>query len=359
MHASVLLVSLQLLNSQRRPPLLINVNLADPFAAGPSQTPRESSTKPEKRTAVRKPTTDRSAPVPAQRTAPPSSGEMIPSKEPETGNETTSTGMGPLATDSKGSPIGREGPSSEAGRTTLERGSQSGTGTASGPATRSPGGGTSSPAKIGSPLLKGPPPVTKDDVDLTKLPDAQFRDQQSIIVFYEADTYILFAGAEKIGFPVPGTDLCIDGTFLRTVERQKLTHSVVDLGKCSTKMDDDSDRLFCPRGAATTTTYFSDYLRTPIEYRVNHCLAYDNSHCYEVTSDDSDTEICKVNFDYNGIWAADTNFAYRCTKWETRTFRNPLEYTIRYMEILEHGDQRNNRAKQFHRVVRSIPQCSK
>lgn len=221
----MLLVSLHLLNSHRRPPLLIDVNLADPFAAGPSQTPRKNTTKPEKRTAVRKPTTDRSAPVPAQRTAPPSSG-----KEPDTGNEATSTGLRTIASDPKGSAIGNE-PSAEAGRSPLGTGSQAGTGTASGTATRSTGGGTSSSAKIGSPQFKGPPPVTKDDVDLTKLPDARFRDQQSTIVFYEADTYILFAGTEKIGFPVPGTDLCIDGTFLRTLERQKLTHSVVDLGE--------------------------------------------------------------------------------------------------------------------------------
>jgi hypothetical protein len=125
------------------------------------------------------------------------------------------------------------------------------------------------------------------------------------------------------------------------------------------KVDGDSDREFCPRGAETTTAYFNDYLRTPIECKVNHCLSYDTSHCYEVTSGDSDKEICKVNFGYEGIWSADTNFAYRCTKWKTRTFRNPLEYTIRYMEVPEHGGERNNRPKQFYRVVRSIPQCSK
>jgi len=92
---------------------------------------------------------------------------------------------------------------------------------------------TESPEIVEIPTpAKRPPPVSSEDLDVTKLPDAELREQQNMTVFYEADTYILFAGDDKRGIPVPGTDLCIDGTFLRTVERQRLTHTVTDLEQC-------------------------------------------------------------------------------------------------------------------------------
>ena len=211
------------------------------------------------------------------------------------------------------------------------------------------------------PLPKGPPPVSKDDLDVTQLPDAERVEQQNMTAFYEADIYILFAGDEKTGIPVPGTDLCIDGTFLRTLERQKLTHTVTDYEKCWIKSEDDRDKDICPPSAETTTVYFNDYFRTLIEYEVKHCLEYDNSHCHMKTIDDEtpDVEICRIDFAYEGIWADDTNFEYRCAQSEARMFSNPLEYTIRYMEVPAFDDERSDRPKQFHRVVRSIPQCGK
>jgi hypothetical protein len=183
-----------------------------------------------------------------------------------------------------------------------------------------------------------------------------------MIVYYEADTYILFAGDDKMGIPVSGPDLCVDGAFLRTVERQRLTHTATDLEQCwFDETDGEQDRLMCPRSAETAKVYFNDYFRTPIEYGVKHCLQYDNSHCDVKTVDDDipDVEVCKIDFTYEGNWAADTNFDYRCTKSETRMFRNPLEYTIGYMEVPLFDDERSDRPKQFHRVLRSIPQCKK
>ena len=212
------------------------------------------------------------------------------------------------------------------------------------------------------PPAKGPPPVSSADLDVTKLPDAELREQQNMTVYYEADTYILFAGDDKTGIPVPGPDLCVDGAFLRTIERQRLTHTMTDLEQCWYDMEDgDHDRLICPRSAETTKIYFNDYFRSLIEYDVNHCLEYDNSHCDVITvdSDTPDEEICKIDFTYEGIWADGTNFDYRCTKSETRMFRNPLEYMIRYMEIPLFDDERSDRPKRFHEVVRSIPQCKK
>lgn len=358
-HAFVLLLSLRLLYPQRPPPVLIKANLADPFAANPSQPVPKNQPQQERRTVTLKPNPGQSSATPAERTAPRPSANTTPSEEPETSSQAISTGLGPITIDPSGSPVGG-GSSTGTGTSPFETDSQAGTPTASGAATRPPNDGTFAPSHPESiPRRQVPPAVAKDDLDLTKIPDAQFRAQQNSIVFYEADVYVLFAGSANTAISIPGTELCVDGGFIRTMERHTLAQTVTHLEQCWVMDDGESDRMICPPNAETSTVYFNDYLRTPIEYKINHCLAYDDTHCYTIDSDDSDKEICKVNFVYQGIWAADTNFDYRCTKSETRTFTNSLEYTIRYMEIVDHGEERNSRPKQFHRVVRSIPQCKK
>jgi hypothetical protein len=181
------------------------------------------------------------------------------------------------------------------------------------------------------------------------------------VLFLDVDLYVLHAPHSNIGIPVPGTQVCIEGDQLRAKEPLKLTDVKTDWGTCKIdRISDETELLICPDSAHTTKVLFDGYLSSPITYGVNTCLEYDSSHCYlKNPGTFSQLEICRVDFKYEGIWAEGTIFDYKCTRSETRVYRHPLEYTIRYMQDVE--DILNNRMRHkprlLHKVTRPIPKC--
>ena len=345
-HAFVLSASLRFLNTRRTPPLLFNLNLADPFAAGPSETPSESTT----RHASHGPTANRSPAATVQSTAPPSGGERVASSEPQTGTGTASAGLGQTATDPGGIAIG-SGPSTGAGTSPLEKGSQSGTGPALGPGGASPGGGAASSAKGGSPRLPPIPAIV--------IPEA-IRGTTSPYegeIYVDVDIYILFEPDMRVGIPVPGNEVCLEGDQIRTIQAITFLEKKTDISKCEIWDYGEYRQETCAPGARTTIDS-SNYLSSPVTYSVNFCLLYDKSNCdwRDPGGDGSEREICKAGSEYKGIWAAGTQFHYRCAKSESQGHTHPLQYQVRFMRHIEFPE-RGMRKRLVHSQTRSISPC--
>jgi hypothetical protein len=175
------------------------------------------------------------------------------------------------------------------------------------------------------------------------------------IIYLEIDFYILYGIDKRIGIPVPGTEVCIEGDQLRTKERMLITEVETDYSKCRVVDfgDDTPPKTICPPEAETRIVHFNHYASSPLVYSIKTCLEYDQSHCYDA-GDEGEREICRVDFQYEGIWAEGTIFDYKCTKSEARTYRHPLQYTIRYMVGAGH-DNEDGRARPREVYRESVP----
>src|SRR5687768_4092753 len=114
----------------------------------------------------------------------------------------------------------------------------------------------------------------------------------------------------------------------------------------------------CPKEAYSTEVTYNNYLSSPVNYSANVCTAYDRSSCYRDAKDgDSpEREICRVPGKYDGIWAQGTIFYYPCAKSTSQNFSHPLQYEIRYLQLIEFPEERMRR-RLVHREKRSLALC--
>ena len=113
----------------------------------------------------------------------------------------------------------------------------------------------------------------------------------------------------------------------------------------------------CPPDAHTKIVHANHYASSPLVYSVRTCLEYDRSHCYRAVGE-GEREVCRVDFQYEGVWAEGTIFAYKCTKSETRTYRHPLQYNIRWiMEVRIPGKGRFKN-RQIYQETGTVEPCN-
>jgi hypothetical protein len=88
-------------------------------------------------------------------------------------------------------------------------------------------------------------------------------------------------------------------------------------------------------------------------------LLYDQSNCDWRQGDDGpDREVCTAGSEYKGIWAAGTQFHYRCAKSESQVHTQPLRYEIRFMRDVEFPeDPPRMRKRIVHREFRPVVPC--
>jgi hypothetical protein len=179
-------------------------------------------------------------------------------------------------------------------------------------------------------------------------------------IYPKIDFYILYGVDKRVGISVPGTEVCIEGDQLRTKERTTITEVKTDYSKCrylDLPGDDDPPKTICPPEAETRIVHFNHYASSPLAYTVRTCLEYDLSHCYDAEpGGEREREVCPVDFQYEGIWADRTIFAYKCAKSEARTYRHPLQYNIRW--IMEVEIDNRLRKREVYRESQSVPTCN-
>jgi hypothetical protein len=229
-----------------------------------------------------------------------------------------------------------------------------------------PSGTKGDPGPRGAPSgKKGSPGSERDAFSGVEIPGyvidaAGFRSSHSDGGIYpEIDFYVLYGVDKQTGINVPGTEVCIEGEQLRTKERMTITEIKTDYSKCRflETGDDSPPKIVCPAEAETRTVHFNHYASSPLVYSVRTCLEYDRSHCYDAAvGDEGEREVCRANFQYEGMWTEGTIFAYRCAKSEARTYRQPLQYNIRWIMEIEIDDRL--RKRQIYRETRSVPPCN-
>ncbi len=270
----------------------------------------------------------------------------------------TSPGTGLIAPGSEGIALGSGGSPSGTGGT-----SSGAAGAPTGTKGGSPGSGGISTGKKG-----GPSAPERDDFSGVEIPSyvidaAGFRSSHSDGGIYpDIDSYVLYAIDKQIGIPVPGTEVCIEGDQLHTKERMLITETKIDHSKCRyvESGEDAPPKVICPPEAQIRVVHFDYYASSPLVYSVRTCLDYDRSHCYIAgAGGEGEREICRVNFQYQGIWAEGTIFDYKCTKSEARTYRHPLQYEIRWiMEYHIAGTDSDLGKRQIYQETRTVEPCS-
>jgi hypothetical protein len=187
------------------------------------------------------------------------------------------------------------------------------------------------------------------------------RDPYAGDIYAEPQFYTLYANDTRQAINVPGTDVCIDGNQLRSKEQFTIAETKTNFDKCWIRdLGGDKEKLICPREAETQVVHFNHYLVSPLVYTVRTCLLYDKANCYMRYADDSpEREMCRIDFQYEGIWADDTMFHYKCARSQPNTYRHSLQYTVRwFMEILQRGEPERLRKREVYRETRSVPRCS-
>ena len=179
-------------------------------------------------------------------------------------------------------------------------------------------------------------------------------------IYPDIDSYVLYAIDKQIGIPVPGTEVCIEGDQLHTKERMLITETKIDHSKCRyvESGEDAPPKVICPPEAQIRVVHFDYYASSPLVYSVRTCLDYDRSHCYIAGAGGERKEVCRVNFQYQGIWAEGTIFDYKCTKSEARTYRHPLQYEIRWIMEYHILEQIVILKRQIYQETRTVEPCS-
>lgn len=239
-------------------------------------------------------------------------------------------------------------------------------GSTSGP----PATGTAIPAGRAGPKTSSTPQTPKsstpaeiDSVSGAEIPGyvidaAGHRPADAGALYPEVDNYILYSPDNRMSRNVPGTHVCIDGDIIRSQDAIVITETKTDYSKCEyfEKGDDSIPGLKCPPAALTQIVHHDSYLSSSLLYSVRTCIEYDTSNCYTVQVEDSEREICRVDFEYEGLWVEGTKFYHRCLRSEARTYRQPLQYTVRwFMEVEVHERLRR---REILRETRTVPVCS-
>jgi hypothetical protein len=241
---------------------------------------------------------------------------------------------------------------SQGGSTTAAKGPPSGRG---GPPKVGSGGSSSTPTKSST-------PSEIDSFSGAEIPGyvvdaAGHRPADAGAIYPEVDKYVLYGADKRTPINIVGTDVCIEGEFLRSKEATTISEIKTDYSKCKyLDFGDESVSVRCPPDAQTKTIHHNSYLSSPLVYSVRACLEYDTSNCYLTTDQETEREMCRIDFEYEGIWAEGTKFFYRCAKSETRTYLQPLQYSVRwFMEV--YIEERGIRPREILRETRAVSRC--
>jgi hypothetical protein len=277
-----------------------------------------------------------------------SSGSDKPASSPSDSSATAggdgSVGLGNALTDGGGVGAGGLGiPSGSGGA------GQSGTGSGAGSGTTKGKPGSSSakaaPPGAGRFAIAIPPAIQRTT--------SPYESE----VYAEIDFYTLFTPDLRSSVNVPANQVCLEGDVIRTYERQVISHTITDISKCRYEDYSDGDQMRCPKEAHTTVVTYSNFLSSPVNYKVNVCMAYDRSSCYwDMKDDGPEREICRIPGKYEGLWAEGTMFHYPCAKSSNQSFSHPLQYEVRYMQDVEFPDERMRRRLVL-REKRPLAQC--
>ena len=177
-------------------------------------------------------------------------------------------------------------------------------------------------------------------------------------IYPEVDKYVLYGADKRTAINVLGTDVCIEGEFLRSKEATTIAEIKTDYSKCRyLDFGDESVSVKCPPEAQTKIIHYNSHLSSPLSYSVRSCFEYDASNCYLTTDQETEREMCRIDFEYEGLWGEGTKFFYRCSKSEPRTYRQPLEYNVRwFMEV--YIEERGLRRREVLRETRAVPKCA-
>ena len=186
---------------------------------------------------------------------------------------------------------------------------------------------------------------------------AGHRPRDAGAIYPEVDKYVLYGSDKQTAINVPGTEVCFDGEFIRSKEATTIAEIKTDYSKCRYLDfgDDSLPAVKCPPEAHAKIIHHNSYLSSPLTYNVRTCLEYDASHCYLTTNEETEREICRIDFQYEGLWAEGTKFFYRCARSETRTYRQSLQYNIRWFMEIE-IDERLRR-REILRETRAVSRC--
>jgi hypothetical protein len=246
--------------------------------------------------------------------------------EPSVAPGGTSPGTGIILPGSEGAATGVGAPGTT--------GTSSGTGNSSTGTKEGSSGSGSSTGRRSSSTGSERDPFTGVEIPGYVIDAAGFRSHDQGGIYPEMDVYILYGIDKRIGIPVPGNEVCIEGDQIRTKATMTITEVKTDYSKCRVLEfgDENPPKIVCPSEAQTRIVHSDAYASSPLVYTVRTCLEYDQSNCHDAeAAADGSREVCTVDFQYEGVWAEGTIFAYKCTKSEVRTYRHPLQYTIRYL----------------------------
>ena len=177
-------------------------------------------------------------------------------------------------------------------------------------------------------------------------------------IYPEVDKYVLYGADKRTAINVLGTEVCTEGEFLRSKEAAMISEIKTDYSKCRyLDFGDESVSVTCSPEAQIKIIHHNSYLSSPLVYSVRTCLEYDTSNCYLTTDQETEREMCRIDFEYEGLWGEGTKFFYRCSKSESRSYRQPLEYNIRwFMEV--YIEERGLRRREVLRETRAVPRCA-
>src|SRR5262249_11067122 len=340
--------------------LRILPSLAGPYTSGPEKkapAPRPS-TAPLRGSGRLKPST------PSTKTdLLPSTDEPSPRERQTPGTpEGTSSGPGATTSGSEGIAIGSGGPPSGTGETPSATG-----GAPAGSKGGASGSGGAATAKGTATGTRGSSGSEVDHFSGIEIPSyvidaAGFRSSHNDGGIYpDIDLYVLYAIDKQIGILVPGTEVCIEGDQLHTKERMMITETKIDHSRCRSveSGDDTPPKVICPPETQIRVVHFNHYASSPLVYSVRTCLEYDRSHCYIAGGGgEGEREVCRINFQYQGIWAEGTIFDYKCTKSEVRTHLHPLQYDIRWIMEITSGNGEGLSKKQIYQETRTVEACN-
>ncbi len=169
---------------------------------------------------------------------------------------------------------------------------------------------------------------------------------------------MLYGADKRTAINVPGREVCFEGEFIRSKEATTIAEVKTDYSMCRyLDFGDEAVSVKCPPEAHTQISHHNSYLSSPLIYSLRTCQEYDTSNCYVTTDQETEREMCRIDFEYEGIWAEGTKFFYRCSKSESRTYRQPIEYNIRwFMEV--YIEERGIRRREVLCETRAVPTCA-
>jgi hypothetical protein len=128
-------------------------------------------------------------------------------------------------------------------------------------------------------------------------------------IYPEVDKYVLYGADKRTAINVLATHVCIEGEFLRSKEAAMISKIKTDYSKCRyLDFGDESVSVTCSPEAQIKIIHHNSYLSSPLVYSVRTCLEYDTSNCYLTTDQETEREMCRIDFEYEGLWGEGTKF---------------------------------------------------